>query len=223
MIKFLSVKCFLNLLQLHLAMPFPFLIKCIHIDIAILPPSIDGSSDMIQFFLTIPYILTSPGIVHLMSLCSCFSSKIYLTSVTQWSNREGMGPVLRQPWCQCYPQMITNLKWKGIYSICATLKHSSWLIYGCDFCPVHLPDHSFTWFMVSEKAELCLLYCWEAKPGEIRLTQPMMVTALLRNNWLATIYEHPGDPIFWLRTFYNSKRHQKHLLIYNYCFTDMCC
>lgn len=43
MLKFLSVKCFLNLLQLHLAMPFPFLLKYTHTDIAILPLSIAGS------------------------------------------------------------------------------------------------------------------------------------------------------------------------------------
>lgn len=42
--------------------------------------------------------------------------------------------------------------------------------------------------MVSEKAEFCLLYCWEAKPEEIGLTQSAKITALLRNSWLVTIY-----------------------------------
>jgi len=50
MLKFLLVKRFLNLVQLHLAMPFPFLLKYIRTDIAILPLYIAGSSDMMQLF-----------------------------------------------------------------------------------------------------------------------------------------------------------------------------
>lgn len=72
MLKFLSVRCFLNVLQLCLAMPFPFLLKYIHADIAILPLSIAGSSDMTQLFQQSPCIPTLPDIVHLTFVWQSF-------------------------------------------------------------------------------------------------------------------------------------------------------
>lgn len=72
MLKFLSVRCFLNLLQLHLIVPFPFLLQHIYRDFVILPLCIASSSDMTQLFQQPLCIPISPGIVHLTSVCQLF-------------------------------------------------------------------------------------------------------------------------------------------------------
>lgn len=95
-------------------------------------------------------------------LFSCESVK----SLTHCRNKEVMGPVLRQLWCQCYSQLLRNLKWKATVIHSKDLHNEYMVVISVQYiCQITALNTNSVW-----ETELCLLYSWEAQPVKIRLT-----------------------------------------------------